>query len=101
MNKKNIITILLALVAMAGQGQIKCHVEGTLETDAWGDEVIICEAATCSVSSRRGLSIRSTRQVVAFCLLIPTIKSAILLSTNATASITFSVLRNKNVSFEA
>ncbi len=32
MNKKSIITILLALVAMAGQGQIKCHIEGTLDT---------------------------------------------------------------------
>ena len=28
MNKKTIITILLALVAMAGQGQVKCHVVG-------------------------------------------------------------------------
>ena len=46
MNKKTIITILLALVAVAGQAQVKCHVEGTLETDAWGDEVIICEAGT-------------------------------------------------------
>ena len=71
MNKQTIITILLALVAMAGQaqlmeqreqsgvysnyaesrqkkteGQVKCHVEGTLETDAWGDEIIICEEGT-------------------------------------------------------
>ena len=46
MNKKTIITALLALVAMAGQGQIKCHIEGTLETDAWGDEIIICEVGT-------------------------------------------------------
>ena len=46
MNKQTIITILLALVAMAGQGKIKCHVEGTLDTDAWGDEIIICEAGT-------------------------------------------------------
>ncbi len=44
MNKKTIITILLALIAVAGQAQVKCHVEGTLETDAWGDEIIICEA---------------------------------------------------------
>ncbi len=28
MNKKNIITALLAIVAMAGQGQVKCHIEG-------------------------------------------------------------------------
>ena len=46
MNKKTIITNLLALIAVAGQAQVKCHVEGTLETDAWGDEVIICEAGT-------------------------------------------------------
>ena len=43
---RHIITALLALVAMTGQGQIKCHVEGTLETDAWGDEIFICEAGT-------------------------------------------------------
>ena len=30
MNKKIIITILLALVAMAGQGQVRCHVIGTV-----------------------------------------------------------------------
>ena len=30
MNKKTIITILLALVAVAGQGQVKCHVIGTV-----------------------------------------------------------------------
>lgn len=46
MNKKTIITILLAIVTAAGQAQVKCHVEGTLETDAWGDEIIICEAGT-------------------------------------------------------
>ena len=46
MNKQTIITILLALVAVAGQAQVKCHVEGTLETEAWGDEIIICEAGT-------------------------------------------------------
>lgn len=32
MNKKTFITMILALVAMAGQGQIKCHIEGTLDT---------------------------------------------------------------------
>ena len=30
MNKQTIITALLTLIAIAGQGQIKCHVEGTL-----------------------------------------------------------------------
>ena len=28
MNKKNIITILLALVATAGQGQVNYHIDG-------------------------------------------------------------------------
>ena len=44
--QRTIITTLLTLVAMTGQGQIKCHIEGTLETDAWGDEIIICETGT-------------------------------------------------------
>ncbi len=30
MNKQTIITILLALVAVAGQGQVRCHVIGTV-----------------------------------------------------------------------
>lgn len=30
MNKKNIITALFALVSIAGLGQVKCHVEGTV-----------------------------------------------------------------------
>lgn len=30
MNKQKIIIILLALVAMAGQAQVKCHVVGTV-----------------------------------------------------------------------
>ena len=46
MNKKTIITILFALIATTGQAQVKCHVEGTLETDTWGDEIIICEEGT-------------------------------------------------------
>ena len=46
MKKQLIITFLLALVGLSGQAQIKCHVEGALETDAWGDEIIICEAGT-------------------------------------------------------
>jgi len=71
MNKKAIVMMKLALFTMAVQaqlmeqreqsgvysnyaesrqkkteGQVKCHVEGTLETEAWGDEIIICEAGT-------------------------------------------------------
>ena len=30
MNKKTFITILIALVAVAGQGQVRCHVIGTV-----------------------------------------------------------------------
>ena len=30
MNKKSIIILLLALVAMAGQGQVRCYVIGTV-----------------------------------------------------------------------
>jgi len=30
MKKETIITILLAIVAMTGQGQVKCHVVGTV-----------------------------------------------------------------------
>ncbi len=44
--KKLLSTLLFSLVAVAGQAQVKCHVEGTLETNAWGDEIIICEAGT-------------------------------------------------------
>ncbi len=43
---KAIAIHVLALVALTGQAQVKCHVEGTLETDAWGDEIIVCEAGT-------------------------------------------------------
>lgn len=66
MNKKTTITILFALVAVAGQGQVKCHVEGTLETDAWGDEIIICEAGTDLrvVDSLPKAYVDSVRQVV-------------------------------------
>lgn len=35
MNKQTIITILFALVAMAGLGQVKCHVVGTV-ADTYG-----------------------------------------------------------------
>ena len=41
--KRTIITSLLALVTMAGQAQIKCHIEGTLATDKLGDEIVIYE----------------------------------------------------------
>ena len=46
MKKKAIITFFLFLVALTGQGQVKCHIEGILETNVWGDEIIICEDGT-------------------------------------------------------
>lgn len=41
MNKKAIITLLFALVAMAGQGQVKCHIEGELRDTTQGKTVVI------------------------------------------------------------
>ena len=43
---KNIILTLLALVAMAGQAQVKCHIEGKFVDNKWGDEVVICKRGT-------------------------------------------------------
>ncbi len=42
MCKQTIITILLALVAMAGQAQVKCHVEGELRDTTQGKTVVFC-----------------------------------------------------------
>ena len=46
MNKKIITTLLLALVAITGQAQVKCHIEGKFMNDKWGDEVVICKMGT-------------------------------------------------------
>ena len=40
--KKVIIIALLALVALTGQGQVKCHIEGELSDTTKGKTVIIC-----------------------------------------------------------
>ena len=42
MNKKTIITALLAFVAITGQGQVKCHIEGELRDTTQGRTVVIC-----------------------------------------------------------
>ena len=42
MSKQTFITALLTLVAMAGQGQVKCHVEGELRDTTQGRTVVIC-----------------------------------------------------------
>lgn len=49
MNKKTIITALLALVALTGQSQVKCHIEGELNDTTKGKTVIICR---CDVDLR-------------------------------------------------
>ena len=41
MNKKTIITALLALVEMAGQGQVRCHVIGTVAEGTTPIELVI------------------------------------------------------------
>ena len=46
MNKKTIITILLAIVTLAGQAQVKCHIEGKIMTDKYGDDVVVCKDGT-------------------------------------------------------
>ena len=40
--KKTIISALLALVALTGQSQVKCHIEGELNDTTKGKTVIIC-----------------------------------------------------------
>ena len=42
--KKIIITALHALVTLAGQAQIKCHIEGEQRDTTQGRTVIICPA---------------------------------------------------------
>ncbi len=44
MNKQIIIAPLLALVTMAGQGQVKCYIEGELRDTTQGKTVVICLA---------------------------------------------------------
>ena len=41
MNKKTIITILLALVVMSGQGQVRCQVIGTVSDETTPVELVI------------------------------------------------------------
>ena len=60
--KKKTLIILFALIAAAGtlyafnsvnnkvhvigEGNLVTHIEGTMDTDKWGDELIICESGT-------------------------------------------------------
>ena len=43
--KKCSITLLLAFVALAGQAQVKCHIEGQLKDKTQGTTVIVCPAS--------------------------------------------------------
>lgn len=45
MNKTSIITVLLALAAMAAQGQVKCHIKGELRDTTQGNTIVICPAS--------------------------------------------------------
>lgn len=44
MNRKTVIIALLALIAMAGQAQVKCHIEGELRDTTQGKTVVISPA---------------------------------------------------------
>lgn len=44
MNKKTVIILLLALVALVGQAQVKCHIKGELRDTTKGNTVLICPA---------------------------------------------------------
>jgi len=46
MNKKIIFTALFAVIAIAGQAQVKCHIKGKFMDDKWGDDIIICKIGT-------------------------------------------------------
>ena len=61
MNKKTIITILLASVAMAGQGQVKCHVEGTVAEGAKAVGLVIYRDRTDPKESPLQLTVKDGR----------------------------------------
>ena len=64
MKKRNIILALLAVLTFTAQttvGQsLKCHIEGTILTDKYGDDVVICENGTeLAVSDRKELHVKA------------------------------------------
>lgn len=61
MNKKTIITALLALVTMAGQGQVKCHVEGTVAEGAKAVGLVIYRDRTDPKESPLQLTVKDGR----------------------------------------
>ena len=52
MNKKSIIILLLALVAMAGQGQVRCYVIGTVAEETTPVELRIYRDGTEDIPRR-------------------------------------------------
>ena len=61
MNKKTIITVLLALVTMAGQGQVKCHVEGKVAEGAKAVGLVIYRDRTDPKESPLQLTVKDGR----------------------------------------
>ena len=61
MNKKTIITALLALVTMAGQGQVKCHVEGKVAEGAKAVGLVIYRDRTDPKESPLQLTVKDGR----------------------------------------
>ena len=52
MNKKTVITILLALVAMTGLAQIKCHVIGTVADGVERQTFYIAQQGTADYNNK-------------------------------------------------
>lgn len=61
MNKKIIITALLALVSMAGQAQVKCHVEGTVANGTQAVGLVIYRDGTDPKDSPLRLIVKDGR----------------------------------------
>ena len=61
MNKKTIITALLALVCVAGQAQVKCHVEGTVAEGAKPVGLVIYRDGTDPKDSPLQLTVKDGR----------------------------------------
>lgn len=61
MNKQPIITLLLAFVAMAGQGQVKCHVEGKVAEGAKAVGLVIYRDRTDPKESPLQLTVKDGR----------------------------------------
>ena len=61
MNKQPIITLLLAFVAVAGQGQVKCHVEGTVAEGAKAVGLVIYRDGTDPKDSPLQLTVKDGR----------------------------------------